>query len=50
MPSKKQAKAGVTKEKFDSCISKVKAKGSGNAYAICNASFNKSIQRKKFKK
>jgi len=50
MPSKKQAKAGVTKQKFDSCISKVKAKGSGNPYAICNASFNKHIAKKRMKK
>ncbi len=42
MPSKRLAKAGVSKEKFDSCVAHVKAKGKGNPYAICTSSFNKS--------
>lgn len=46
MPTASQRKKGVTKEKFDSCISKVKAKGDGNPYAICNASFNKKKGKK----
>lgn len=41
MPSERLRKAGVTKEKFDSCVRQVKGSGK-NAYAICTASFNKS--------
>lgn len=47
MPTAAQRKKGVTTKKFDSCISKVKAKGGGkNPYAICNASFNKKKSKK----
>ena len=45
MPTAAQRKKGVTTKKFDSCISKVKAKGTGNPYAICNASFNKKKKK-----
>jgi hypothetical protein len=50
MPSKRLAKAGVTKEKFDSCVAKVGTGGGKNPYAICNASFNKSKGFKSKKK
>jgi hypothetical protein len=50
MPSKKLKAAGVSKAKFDNCVSKVQAKGSGNAYAICTSSFNKHIAKKRMKK
>ena len=43
MPSKKLKAAGVSKAKFDRCVSKVKAKGSGNAYAICESSMQKHL-------
>jgi len=42
MPSEKLRKAGVSNQKFDSCVSQVKAKGGGNAFAICEASLQKS--------
>jgi hypothetical protein len=47
MPSKKLARQGVTTKKFDSCVSKVKAKGGANAYAVCNTSLDKSKRKKK---
>jgi len=45
LPTAAQRKKGVTTKKFDSCISKVKAKGGTNPYAICNASFNKKKKK-----
>ena len=42
MPSKKLRRAGVSDKTFDSCVSQVKAKGSGNAFAICESSLQKS--------
>ena len=47
MPTAAQRKKGVTTKKFDSCVSQVKAKSPGkNAYAVCNASFNKKKPKK----
>lgn len=46
MPSKKLAKQGVTKEKFDRCVEHVKAKGTGNPYAICNKSLDRGKRKK----
>jgi len=45
LPSKKLAKQGVTKKKFDSCVSKVKAKGGANPYAVCNTSLDKKKKK-----
>jgi len=42
MPSERLRKAGVSRETFDSCVSQVKAKGGGNAFAICESSLQKS--------
>jgi len=42
MPSKKLKSAGVSDKVFDSCVSQVKTKGSGNAFAICESSLQKS--------
>ena len=41
MPPKLLRDAGVTTDKYDSCLKKVRGKGK-NEYAICNASFEKS--------
>lgn len=46
MPSKKLARQGVTKEKYDSCVEKVKRKSPGvNAYAVCNKSLDKKKRK-----
>jgi hypothetical protein len=47
MPSKKLKRQGVSNEKFDRCVSKVKAKGGANPYAVCNTSLDKSKGKKK---
>ena len=50
MPSKALAKAGLSKEKYDRCVDKVKSSGSGkNAYAICTAGFNRKFFGRKKK-
>ncbi len=42
MPSEKLRKKGVTNEKFDSCVSKVKKNSPNvNAYAVCNSKLGK---------
>ncbi len=50
MPSKKEKKAGISKQKFDRCVSHVGTGGGKNPYAICHATFNKAIARKKMMK
>lgn len=46
MPSEKLRKKGVTNEKFDRCVSHVKAKSPGaNAYAVCNSSLGKKKKK-----
>ncbi len=40
MPSPRLVKAGLSKDKFDRCVTKVRGTGK-NGYAICTASFNK---------
>jgi len=42
MPSEKLRQAGVSAKKFDSCVSQVKTKGGGNAFAICESSLQKA--------
>jgi len=42
MPSERLRKAGVSNKTFDSCVRKVRAKGTGNPFAICEASLQKS--------
>ena len=47
MPSKKLARQGVSKEKFDRCVEHVKAQGKANPYAVCNSSLDRSKSKKK---
>jgi len=42
MPSEKLRRAGVSSKTFDSCVRQVKAKGTGNPFAICESSLQKS--------
>ena len=43
----KNAAPGINNKKFDSCVNKVKAKGSAtNAYAVCNAALKKQESNK----
>jgi len=44
VPDLKKHVPGVSDKKFDSCVSQVKKKGTGNAYAICTASLKKAME------